>query len=736
MTLAGHEDAGAHDRNGQRMLKKTLLSLVVIVGVAIAGVVGMFAMRACPPEGPWPQPPWCDVYDYDRQGEVVALFDHPVLLTNIDQRQIPAPPSTLFEHLGVTGLGWQGLGIENVGFRLGSRQLISTAHGLGLPVVCSMNVIYLIRTTDVGRPETALQDIHGQPLPASLVTPGYTTDGDFLRNILHPGYREMLLDDIRTNFELGCEGIVFDDDGAGEAARIMAVGAASFDEVSLTGFRDHLAASFDTATLAARFDIDDIDGFDLAEHLRREGIVDTWFVRDDGPPHPLAHEYAVFRSTRGRQIVAGVLEEAREWARAELGREVLFGFNASPLFADKWVVAAHEPADVLWGEHFWFDRYHVKGAVAAKLAEGISPRQFVMLLEVKHDQGELPTRSGNLFAHAFADVYSTGNASLQLTYPGYWTMRDWTYVEAIEYDDDVIARHAAFLRDHPDLFGLEEPARVAVVHSMPSRLLEHLPIDANLHAGGAPARQTIALIDLLLNLDVPFHMLTTGTDADGAERLDPVRLADHDVVIVPHALAVADEDVTTLVRYAQGGGTVVQINEFATLDSSGTAVEREDLAGFADTPGVHEFGEGTWHTVDWGAFDVGYLWDGVARHLLPREQDPDHPARVRLREMLAEHVDRVVVSDAPMTVNLRRFVDGDRTVLHLVNYDFDQTADAFVSAGDLEVTVVLPEGAQPDRALAYDVYEGRTLELDMELADGRATIQVPGFASYLIVELS
>lgn len=50
-------------------MKKILIAIVALVVVLIAGVAIMAVFRFCPPQGPWPTPPWCQadftVYQYE-----------------------------------------------------------------------------------------------------------------------------------------------------------------------------------------------------------------------------------------------------------------------------------------------------------------------------------------------------------------------------------------------------------------------------------------------------------------------------------------------------------------------------------------------------------------------------------------------------------------------------------------------------------------------------------------------
>ena len=44
----------------KKIVKSCLLIILVLVGLIVAGVAILAAKDLCPPEGPWPAPPWCD----------------------------------------------------------------------------------------------------------------------------------------------------------------------------------------------------------------------------------------------------------------------------------------------------------------------------------------------------------------------------------------------------------------------------------------------------------------------------------------------------------------------------------------------------------------------------------------------------------------------------------------------------------------------------------------------------
>ena len=539
-------------------VKKTIKFIVAVLAFFIVITLLMYVFDYCPPQGPWPMPPWCDEETASRipffnrpaehtTEEVIALFESPLFLTRICQREIPVLSE---ERLGTNyadALGWQGLAIESSMYRMGSRQLIGTAHNIDMPVISSMNIRWLIRVAPIDYVETAVVDLYGNPI--TLLDLPQFRDGSYWRNLLNPSYREMLIDDAKTNLDLGAAGIVFDDDGDGMSFGTIYSFGASFDEYSMTGFRKFLKDKYSQDFLKNTFNIDNIDKFHFGEYIIANNLENTW-NEDLGNPHSLTLLFQRYLSEAGRLAVKEIIAELRDYSVSEHNRDPIISFNASPLFVGKMYHGAYDLADILYGEHFWFHTQHFKGAVAGKLAEGLTDRQFILLFEVNHDRGELPNPIGNLFKYAFADVYSTGNTSLQITYPGSWTMYEWTYVEPLPYDVKVFEHYAGFLQKNRDLFGMDEPANVAVVHSVDSRRLNYLPlVDKTLHNHGQPNRQFKAVVDMLLNLDIPFHLLLSAQEMLGiSESVNYTDLSEYELVVLPNVMVLSETEVEALIQ--------------------------------------------------------------------------------------------------------------------------------------------------------------------------------------------
>ena len=723
-------------------MKGLLKGIAVIAGLFILMTVGMFVMDFCPPQGPWPMPPWCDAggltitrpaeQGSQRIADTATLFERPVFAANIDMMQIPMISQERLASIHANALGWQGLSVENFMYQMGSRQLIASAAQQGMPVLSSMNTNWLIRANPIDYPETAIVDINGNPV--LLGDNVEVMHGTYRRNILHPDFQQMLLADAKANIDVGVRGIVFDDDGdAGSSATIYKFGG-SFDDITMDGFRLFLQNKYSAEELRNRFAISDIESFHFREYIISNNLQDRWNA-DVMNPHPLTFEFSQFLSVEGRNIMQSVVQELKDYARSKHRREFLVSYNASPVFIEKAYASAYDTADILYGEHFWFHDLHFKGALAAKLAEGLTDRQFMILFEINQDRGRLPEPIDNAFKYAFADVYSSGNASLSIFYPSSLVMNRWEYVESIDYNDSVFEHYPGFMQQNLHLFSDNEPARVAVINSMASRRLPFTLAPRDLHYNGAPDRHLITITDMLLNNNIPFHMIISGKGMLGIKnRITAEQLSQYDLIVLPAVMAVTDQEAADIVSYARNGGTVLQINHFATLGINGQRVTRPDLSPFAQNPGTHQIGSGTWINENWGyRFEHDYLY-GNGVHKLPTQQSATNYYLQRLNQLIRNHADPGLFVKGPLTVNVRRFEETDRILLHLVNYDFNHLSDTFTPSSKIEITLDSGD-RQITEGVVYDI-ENRSRE-SVEVHQNGQTVRltIPSVHVYTIVEL-
>jgi hypothetical protein len=146
-------------------------------------------------------------------------------------------------------------------------------------------------------------------------------------------------------------------------------------------------------------------------------------------------------------------------------------------------------------------------------------------------------------------------------------------------------------------------------------------------------------------------------------------------------------------------------------------------------------GEGVWITENWGNFEYSILYSLDDVHQLPTEQDPDNRYLLKLKQLITEQVEMDMQVYAPHTINVRKFVDDTRTILHIVNYDYHPVSDQFSSGTDIEIRLKAKDTSNL-KAKIYDV-ERQTLEdVAIEIEDSYIVIKVPRVEVYSIVEIT
>lgn len=312
--------------------------------------------------------------------------------------------------------------------------------------------------------------------------------------------------------------------------------------------------------------------------------------------------------------------------------------------------------------------------------------------------------------------------------------RDGIYVQesdSIKYDIEEAAKYVNFAVDHKDLFNLEEPATVAVVRSEASikggnwaMPVEERNVWTMLDVGG--------VADMLLNLNIPFNMLYSGDEDLFMDRLTLDELQQYEVVIFPAVFMLSDSEVDAVIQYVNGGGRVLMISDFATHDLYGHLATRNEITPYRNA-GQYNVGNGIWLTVT-SNLGEKYLTSDNYTTLLPTNRESNDPILMEFQTNINKLHQPEITTDAPTTVNIRRYGDSNRLVLHIVNYDFDEAKDEFSPTGDISMNVDT-EGLSISQAIVYDFETGTIQNIPVSMNEGLAEFIVPSVYAYSIVEL-
>ncbi len=664
-------------------------------------------------------------FSYIEAGEGQQFLAQPVFFITWNQDK------SFYEKIPETALNWRPEWRVGGILTDSSREQIEWFHERGIHYIGNqLAAMHQWDREPLVMKEHAAVDIEGEPIHVSKPGMGDFASEQYFMNILDPAWQDILLEQAKESIDAGIEGIILEDVQIQSTGLIFEQNG-SFDPYSLTGFREYLEANYSTNELEQKFDISNSSAFDFRDYLRSRGLQQTW-NKERYPPIPITAAFKRFQYQASVEFYNRFAREVKRYADDEYGRHAFFSVNASPQFVTH-VMPAHE-MDYLAGEHVYFHRGTEvpKAAVVAKLAEAFTNHP-VLLAEVAHDGGRVASTTKELFKYVFADMYSA-DATVIVDGSRFMTLDGWTYVDPIEYDVAEARKYVNFAKRHPDLYGLEKPAEVAVVHSMPSRRAGSGLMSVT---GDPPASDTSikGTLELLMALNIPFDVLQSGDDVIPGE-LSAEELAGYEVVVFPGTFMLNDAEVTVVLEFVRAGGTAISLLDFGTHDKSGNRADRAELEPFKDD-GEHRLGDGSWFTIGESLGNSFYLRIVDGKHVAyrPTERSPDDPSLVRFRTILEQYHVPEIRTDAPLTVDIHRYVRDDTVVLHIANYDYDQVADEFTPTDPLGITVALPAEAVPERATVYDFEKAAVSEHPVDVIDGSVTVTVPSVHAYTVVEL-
>ncbi len=718
------------------------ISLVIISIIAIL-LIFTALLNLCPPQGPWPMPPWCgektpqsqipfiatttdsvQKFNYIKPGEANEFFKKPVFFITWVRDK------SFYEKMPNVSINWRWEWFENGKPTRETIENIKWYHRRGIHYVG-----YQHPATSQGDINPILDkkfaavDLYGNPI--YYQKPGLGSEwekGQYWANLLDPDWQEFLIEQCKMMIDAGVEGIIFDEPNFNR--QIIFDRGGTFDEYSMSGFREYLKSKYTKKELSEKFGIDDIDNFSFRDYIVEKNMEDTW---NKEPLPTITKEFANFQILESSNVIRNVVNSLKEYGHSKYNREVLFSMNAGPEFIDHLMQTDYQ--DYGMGEHFYFAKGTIqKAAVTIKLSEGLWKNRYVVLVEVSHDNGDIPSESRNLFKYIFADVYSS-DGRLIVDGDRFMTMKNWNYLNSddfVRYNVDEAAKYVNFAYNHPEFYALDEPAKVGVVHSIASRkgsagLIDVEERDVWTDSG------IKGVIEMLLNLNVPFKTIVSGDNELFKDKITKSKLEKFDVVIMPAVFMLDDYEVNEIFDYVSAGGHVIVVNKFATHNKKGEKVQRDKVANLKR--GENKIGKGSIFVIPENLGEQ-YFYDNSGYTYLPAERDSGDTTLTTFKNALYRYYQPEILTNAPFTVNIRRYVDTDngRMIIHLVNYDFDHIKDEFSVVKNFEITVNLL-GMKPKKAILYDFENNQEKELNMSIENGKATLSIPSLYAYSVIEL-
>lgn len=665
--------------------KSCLFVVFVLGGLCIVGIAVAFFINPCPPRGPWPMPPWC-------QGSGTTLFPTVPTMPAVQANPTPAETVKQFVPSQVDIYGrvyfkdpqdW----IMNgnifafgpiVGTKMGWIHELQSHGARAFSNISTWNSLMAKTPADLP-PElknSYLMGFDGEPL---------YEQGVLFMNILDPAYQNWIRKGIEVSIDGGTDGISIDEHPGTVGA--VWTGEGPCDQYSLNGFRDYLKNKYTESELKKR-GVDSIDTFNYCQYIVENNY--RTLYKNDQSKVPFASDYLHYLYSASDTVLQSLLEYARQYA-SQKGTTLVFGANFEPL--DQLDEARlSDQLDLFIFEQAWFPmwrnepgwyKFPAGSPVGPEMKYAIGRGRDAAAMYMIADGKELEaqgTKAGTLLInHQFAESYANR---------GYYMYFDLGNFLGLNFmaDRPTMVPYYIFIRQYPEaLTDLSQKNNLAVL------LPPHMNT-SNMYQKEQAYVMSVTLAEANLQHDF----------------VDLEKINNYQVVVA-NGTAWSDAEMEQLLAFVKNGGTVIAYDKrFASQDENYQDKSRSELSGLK-TNGTHTLGKGKFIFF---SEEMGWqLW---------AYQNPAE------KEKLVKAVQQFAEADvAPEMVQVIPYTSGDRLIVHILNYDF-QNSD-FSEKNDFQIQIRIPDGFSTSGKILKIVspeFDGEKV-VEYQLSDNVITFTVP-----------
>ncbi|MDI6743315.1 MAG: hypothetical protein QMD11_11335, partial [Smithella sp.] len=604
-----------------------------VVGLFVAATAVMFVFKACPPQGPWPMPPWCEG-GVQTSKTIKKFIPSKVDIYGrmyFDDSQHWIMNGNIFAFGPIVGSHPKWINkLRRHGAKAFSN--ISTWNSL------------MAKTPEELPPElkdSVLIGFDGKPL---------YQQGILFMNIIDPAYQNWIKNATEKAINGDIDGITIDEHQG--TVQALWTGEGPCDKYSLNGFKDYLKNKYTGGELKSK-GVDNIDTFNYCQYIVKNNYKARY--KNDRNKVPFVNDYLHFLYSASDSALQNLLEHARQYA-SKKGRTLIFGANWQPL--DRLDEAKlYDHIDLFIFEHDWFPpwrndtgnyKFPAGSPVSPDMKYATGKGKTAVTMYIIQDAKELAAQGQQagtlLIKHQFAESYANRG------YYMYSDLEDFLGLTFIA-DRTAMLPYFSFIRQYPEAFtNLNQKNNLAVV--FPPRMNTANPNQKE-WAFAISASLSEA------NLQHDF--------------IDMEKINDYEIIVV-NGNAWSDEEVNKLLTFVKSGGTVIAYDSsFASLDENYRNKSSPQLSELK-TNGTHTLGKGKFIFFN---EDMGWqLW---------AYQKPAKKAR------LVDAVKQFTKTDiAPKMVQVIPYTSGNNLVVHILNYDFQN--QKFLEKKDFQVQIQIPNG--------------------------------------------
>jgi len=618
-------------------MKTFLILIVSIVGLFIVATAAMFVVKMCPPQGPWPTPPWC--------GKSVGT------LKTIKQF-IPSKVDIYGRVYFKDPQDWSMNGnIYAFGPIVGSH--INFIHKLQSHGAKAFSNISTWNSLMAKKPEELPPELKDSVLIGFDGKPLYQ-QGILFMNIIAPAYQNWIKKATNKAIDGGIDGITVDEHQG--TVQALWTGEGPCDQYSLNGFKDYLKSRYTEAELKSR-GVDRVDTFNYCRYIVEHNYKTQY--KNDRSKVPFVNDYIHFLYSASDAALQNLIEHARQYA-SQKGRTLVFGANWQPL--DRLDEARlYDKLDLFIFEHDWFPpwrndpgyyKFPAGSPVSPDMKYATGRDKTAVTMYIIQDARELAAQgqqAGTLLVkHQFAESYANR---------GHYMYSDLENFLGLTFlaDRPKMVPYFDFIRKYPEiLMDLSQKNSLAVVFPP--------------HMNTANPNQK----------EWAFAVSVTLSEANFQHDFIDLKKINEYKIVVANGNAWSDEEVDRLLTFVKNGGIVIAYDSsFASLDENYRKKSRLQLSDLK-TDGAHVLGKGRFIFFN---EDMGWqLW----AYQKPAE-----------KTKLVDAVGQFIKADsAPKMIQIIPYTAGERLVVHILNYDFQN--HEFLEKKDFQVQINIPDGFSTD----------------------------------------
>jgi hypothetical protein len=503
-------------------------------------------------------------------------------------------------------------------------------------------------------------------------------------NILDPDYQNWIKARVKEEIDFGINGFSFDEHWG--TAQAMDKGAGPCDEFALEGFKQYLGEKY-SAPEVFKKGISDLQTFNYCQYILDSGLLAKY--QENFRQVNLGLDYQDYLFRASNKVIKDIISFASDYAR-EKGKPIGFGANYEP--ADR--LDEFDFVDLLDTyifEHEWFPGWRTQGDYA-RFPGGVpvSPSmKYAFSLDTNaaamygiYDATGLSAQGAQggskLILHHFAESYANRG------YYMYFDLNDYLGLN-FQADRALLYPYFTFLRAQPQAFlDLAQRNNLAVV----------LPPHASVNNRNSTDALAVSLALSEANIQ---H------DVIGLDKIGEYPM------VVTTGYAWSDTEVDQLLQYMDAGGIVVSFdNRFASLDEYFGKTSRSSLQGLKKS-GTHKYGQGKFI----------FFNENLGEKIFQKFSLKDKTKIISAVSGLA------LQNFAPENVQVLPYVSGEKLVIHILNYDF-QNQD-FTHLENQPIKIRIPEGfitqGKTLKLISPD-FEGETI-VDYTIENGMIVVNIP-----------